>query len=68
MEKYTLKTARDLKGLSQKEAAIKIGVSVDTLSNYERGKSYPDVPTLQRIEEVYGITYDRLIFLKTNNA
>lgn len=61
--KVTLKVARELKGLKQSEAANLIGVSVDTLSNYERGKSYPDVPTLRKIEEVYGIEYSRLIFL-----
>ncbi len=60
---FTLKTARELKGLKQLEAAEMIGVSVDTLSNYERGKSYPDIPTLRRIEEVYGLSYDELIFL-----
>ncbi len=59
----TLKQARELKRLTQAEAAEKIGVSVDTLSNYERGKSYPDVPILRKIEEVYEIPYSRLIFL-----
>lgn len=60
---FTLKTARELKGLNQQEAAEMIGISKDTLSNYERGKSYPDVPTLRKIEEVYGIPYNNLIFL-----
>lgn len=59
----TLKQARELKRLKQAEAAEKIGISVDTLSNYERGKSYPDIPVLRKIEEVYGIPYNRLIFL-----
>ena len=59
----SLKTARELNGLKQSEAAKLIGVSTDTLGNYERGKSYPDIPILRRIEEVYGIPYDRLIFL-----
>ena len=44
------------------EAAQKIGVSTDTLGNYERGKSYPDIPILRKIESVYGVPYDRLIF------
>lgn len=59
----TLKQARELKGYTQAEAAARIGVSVDTLGNYERGKSYPDIPILRKIEEVYGFPYDRLIFL-----
>lgn len=61
--KVSLKTARELKGLKQAEAAKLIGVSADTLGNYERGKSYPDIPILRKIEEVYGVSYDRLIFL-----
>lgn len=61
--RVSLKTARELNGLKQSEAAKLIGVSTDTLGNYERGKSYPDIPILRRIEEVYGIPYDRLIFL-----
>lgn len=61
--KVSLKTARELRGLKQAEAASLIGVSVDTLGNYERGKSYPDIPVLRKIESVYGIPYSRLIFL-----
>lgn len=59
----TLKQARELYGYTQAEAAEKIGVSTDTLGNYERGKSYPDIPILRKIEEVYGVPYARLIFL-----
>lgn len=61
--RVSLKQARELKGLKQSEAAEKIGISTDTLGNYERGKSYPDIPVLRKIEEIYGIPYDRLIFL-----
>ena len=61
--KLTLKSAREIKGLKQAEAAELIGVSTDTLGNYERGKSYPDIPTLRKIEEVYNIPYNRIIFL-----
>lgn len=61
--RVSLKQARELKGLKQSEAAEKIGISADTLGNYERGKSYPDIPVLRKIEEIYGIPYDRLIFL-----
>lgn len=60
--RMTLKTAREIRGLRQKEAADLLGVSVDTLSNYERGKSYPDIPVLRKIEDLYGVPYSRLIF------
>lgn len=61
--KFTLKTIREMRGLSQIEAAKAIGISVDTLSNYERGKSYPDIPVLRKIEKTYNIKYNQLIFL-----
>ena len=64
----TLKSARVNKGLTQVKAARLIGVTVDTLSNYERGKSFPDVPVIKKIEEVYGIPYNELIFLPSNNG
>ena len=60
--RFTLKTAREMKRYTQEEAAKRIGVSVDTLGNYERGKSYLDIPVLRKIEEVYGIPYEQLNF------
>ena len=44
----TLKAARVNAGFNQKEAAIMLKISEYTLSNYERGISYPDVPVLKR--------------------
>lgn len=64
----TLKSARVNKGLTQAKAAELIGVTVDTLSNYERGKSYPDVPIIQKMEEVYEVSYSDLIFLPKSNG
>lgn len=49
--------------LKQKDAAKLLGISVDTLRNYERGKSYPDIPILKKIEELYKLPYSRIIFL-----
>ena len=61
--RMTLKTARELCRMTQNEAAKRIGVTEDTLRNYEKGKTYPDIPTLRKIEEVYGVNYNQLIFL-----
>lgn len=60
---FTLKTAREMRKMTQEDAAKRIGISTDTLGNYERGKSYPDIPVLRKIEDVYGVPYKRLIFL-----
>lgn len=58
----TLKSARVNKNLTQAEAAKILGISTETLSNYERGKSYPDVPIIKRMEDLYGLPYSELIF------
>lgn len=59
----TLKSARINANLTQEEAAKLIGVTKDTLSNYERGRSFPDVPIIKRIEDVYGVPYSSIKFL-----
>ena len=64
----SLKAARINKKLTQKEAALKLGISEYTLGNYENGKSYPDIPILKKIESLYGVSYKDLIFLPQNNA
>lgn len=67
MNKLTLKAARINKGLTQQQAAKAIGIGVDTLSNYERGKTYPDIITLKKIEEAYEIEYKNIIFFNPDN-
>jgi putative transcriptional regulator len=62
----TLKAARVNKGLNQKQAAKLLGISEDALSNYERAKSFPDVPIIKKMEDVYGVEYKDLIFLTGN--
>lgn len=59
----TLKAARTNKGLSQEEAAKLIGVSESTLINYEKGRRFPDVPIIKKIEDVYGVEYREINFL-----
>ena len=58
----TLKAIRINKKLSQDEAAKLIGISSDTLSNYERGRSFPDIPILKKIEEAYDVSYENINF------
>lgn len=66
MIKLTLKAARVNAGYTQKEAAEKLGVSNVTLCNWEKGVSYPDIQQVQAICELYGVSYDNLIFLPDN--
>ncbi len=58
----TLKAARVNIGFTQKEAAKALGIAVDTLGNYERGNRYPDVEMIQKIEKLYGLSYNEIDF------
>lgn len=60
--KVTLKAARINAGLTQEEAAKELGVSEYSVSNWERGKTYPDIPALKKIERLYGVDYKDIIF------
>lgn len=62
--KLTLKALRVNKNWTQEEASAKIGISVETLAKYEKGITYPDIPILKKIEEVYETQYDHIDFLK----
>lgn len=66
IEMFTLKTARDRAQISQKDAAAFLGVNVDTLRNYEVGKSQPDALMIKKTEELYGVRFDQLIFLESD--
>lgn len=58
----TLKALRINKGYSQEKASKLIGISVETLANYEKGITYPDVPILKKIEKVYDTNYNNINF------
>lgn len=62
--KVTLRGLRATYGLSQKEAAKAIGVSLETWRNYERGITSPDEKKLRVIEKVFSIGYDDIIFCR----
>ncbi len=47
--------------LSQDALAEKVYVSRQTISNWENGKSYPDVNSLVLLSEVFGTSIDNLI-------
>ena len=59
----TLKAARININLKQEEAAKKLGITQDTLSNWKNGKTFPNVPQIKKIEELYGLPYSEIIFL-----
>lgn len=60
--KYSLRAIRINRKETQEQAAKGIGISVETLANYEKGITYPDIPMLQRIEKYYGVNYNDIDF------
>lgn len=62
MPKITLSAARVNAGYSQKSAAEILGISNKTLCNWEKGKSFPDQPMIEKLCNLYGVTYDMINF------
>ena len=56
-----LKNARNNANLTQEDIAEKIGVSRQTVSNWENNKSYPDIISVIRLSDIYGISLDTLL-------
>ena len=56
-----IKEHRKEKGLSQDDLAEKIYVSRQTISNWETGRTYPDVQSLLLLSNVFEVTVDSLI-------
>ncbi len=63
MPKMTLKMLRVRDNLTQEVAAKALGISPSTLSKWESGKSFPDVLDINKIENLYHINYNDIIFL-----
>ncbi len=58
----TLKAARVNAGLTQKEAAKRLGISRNTLANYEMYKTKPDIEMGKKIASLYNLPVDGIIF------
>lgn len=56
-----IKEHRKELGLSQDDLAERIYVSRQTISNWECGRTYPDVQSLLLLSNVFGVTVDSLI-------
>lgn len=56
-----IKTCRKEIGFSQEYVSEKINVSRQTISNWENGKTLPDIYSLISLSELYNISLDELI-------
>lgn len=59
--KEVLQSLRKEKGLNQDELATSLGISRATVSDYERGRSQPDLDTLLKTATFFGISVDQLL-------
>ena len=57
----TIKELRKEKNLSQTELESLLFTSQDTISLWERGKSYPDVLSLIKMTEIFGVSSDYIL-------
>ncbi len=59
----SLKSYRVNKNLTQDEAAAQLGISRAALARYETGRGFPNVPLIQKIEQLYGISFVDIDFM-----
>ena len=52
---------RGAKGMSQEELADRLYITRQTLSNWETGKTYPDINSLLRLSDLFHISLDELV-------
>ena len=56
-----LRDARNAAKLTQESAAESLGVSRQTISNWETGKTYPDIVSVIRMSGLYSVSLDCLL-------
>ena len=56
-----IKAARIEKKLTQEQVAELLGVSRQTISNWENEKNYPDIKSLVLMSEVFQVSLDNLV-------
>ncbi|MCD8005905.1 MAG: helix-turn-helix domain-containing protein [Oscillospiraceae bacterium] len=56
-----IKNARLAEGLTQEQVAEALGVSRQTVSNWENGKTYPDIISVVKMSDLYHVTLDHLL-------
>ena len=56
-----LKDARVSAGLTQEQVAEELGVSRQTMSNWENGKTYPDIVSVIKMSDLYSVSLDHLL-------
>lgn len=58
----TMKAARTNANMTLEDAATGLNVSVQTLINWEKGKTEPTISQAKRLSGLYGIGIDNIFF------
>lgn len=61
-----IRKARNESALTQEQAAEALGVSRQTVSNWENGKSYPDIISVIKMSDLYSVSLDYLLKEETS--
>lgn len=56
-----LKNARNDNGLTQEQVAAEIGVSRQSVSNWENNRAYPDIVSVIKLSDLYSVSLDELL-------
>ena len=58
----TLAAARVNAGFTQEEVAKKMGISKQTIINWEKGKNIPGIPEMEMMSKIYNMPQDYIFF------
>lgn len=56
-----LKEKRTQLQISQEQLAEQIGVTRQTIASWEKGKTYPDIGSILKLSDLYGVSLDELL-------
>lgn len=59
---------RERKGIEQKELAAKVGIKSNAVSNWENGRTRPDIALLPKICQVLGVSLDELFDIQKEDS
>lgn len=58
---YKLRNARTQSNLTQEQVAEALGVSRQTISNWENDKTFPDIKSAVELSDLYDVSLDHLL-------
>lgn len=67
MPQISLEAARVNANLTQPELAERLGVSVTTIINWEKGRTEPTLPQVRKLSELSGIPMDFIFVPEKSN-